>query len=121
MNITPERILELAEWAEDTASYFDTTDEHGYIICEAEEEKQIYLQISACLKSYAEILPKWQALLNAEPVAYGLTNTAITGNPHALMVLAIEIPPNGQYGGALWHPLIIKPAPEDCKVRPEAL
>lgn len=49
------------------------------------------------------------AIKEEKPVAYGMPNTAITGMPHALMQVAIDVPSNDQYGGALWLPLIRKP------------
>lgn len=104
---TPERALELAENLEAKYRVADSLIHR----CKSGLELDDLIgpvahnpEIAAILRHYAEIM-------QADPVAYGLTNTAITGNPHALMVLAIEIPPNDQYGGALWHPLIIKPAP----------
>ena len=42
---------------------------------------------------------------SAEPVAYGLPNTMITGKPHMLMQVELEIPSDDEYGGALWQPL----------------
>jgi hypothetical protein len=44
-----------------------------------------------------------------EAVAYGLPNTAITGNKQALMQVRLDIPSNDQYGGALWVPLFLAP------------
>lgn len=40
-----------------------------------------------------------------KPVAWGLPNSAITGK-QALMSVALEVPSDDQYGGALWVPLV---------------
>lgn len=41
-----------------------------------------------------------------KPVAFGVLNTALTGSPHRLMMVRIDIPSDDQYGGALWMPLV---------------
>ena len=57
----------------------------------------------------------WQAAIaadraaRAEPVAWGMPNTAITGHRNALMMVRLEIPSGDQYGGALLVPLYAAP------------
>lgn len=41
-----------------------------------------------------------------KPVAFGVLNTALTGSPHRLMMVRIDIPSDDQHGGALWMPLV---------------
>ncbi len=45
----------------------------------------------------------------AEPVAWGMPNSAITGS-NRWMMLRERVPENDQYGGALWAPLYAAPA-----------
>lgn len=54
-------------------------------------------------------LRELRAIKEAKPVAYAMPNSAITGAPHALMLVSLDVPSNDQYGGALWVPLIRKP------------
>ena len=55
----------------------------------------------------------------AQPVAWGLPNTAITGVRHPLMMVRLDIPSDDQYGGAMWIPLYV--LPPDAARRIEAL
>ena len=43
-----------------------------------------------------------------EPVAYGLPNTSISMAKHSLMQVALDVPTDDQYAGALWLPLVFK-------------
>jgi len=50
-----------------------------------------------------------------QPVAWGLPNSAITGQKNALMQVELEVPSNDQYGGAMWIPLYAAPAAQEQK------
>jgi hypothetical protein len=88
MNITPTRALELAERS---LNFFDNL---------GMSEK---LEISACLKSYAEIAPRWQAALDAEPVVY------VKLNEDGAVIAGIKVRMAGYQDD--FQPAIIKPAP----------
>jgi hypothetical protein len=53
----------------------------------------------------------------AEPVAWGYPNTAITGRNQALMIVNLEIPSNDQYP-QLWVPLYLSPPRPEPEVEP---
>lgn len=109
MNITPDtepngsehkaeglaqRALELAEWAEASCGYTHNI-----------KDIKRLMEVSAFLKSYAEIAPKWQAVLDSEAVAYA--------THHDEPMLFPSIGEAGEYC-EYWEspiPLIIKPAP----------
>lgn len=58
-------------------------------------------------RSCAALLQAHRDAIAAGPVAYGFGNTAITGKPHRLMMVRLDIPSDDQYGGALWEPLYV--------------
>lgn len=70
MNVTPERSLELAD------EYDRQAERHILIATDPfadagwqQEQAGECLEKAAILRHYAEIAPKWQAVLDAEPVA----------------------------------------------------
>lgn len=77
MGITPERALELAdeyaglvkERRRLSKRYADLAE--PVIALSIEVEAADLEEKAAIFRHYAEILPKWQAVLDAEPVAYG--------------------------------------------------
>lgn len=68
--------------------------------------------VSSTKQYFTHTQPKQQLeLVEKEPVAYGLPNTAITGKQY-LMDVKIDIPSDDQYGGAFWVPLYTHPQPK---------
>lgn len=72
---TPERALELAK-------EFEIPEDERDLYCEDEAKK--VEDCAAILRHYAEILPKWQAVLDAEPVAYFNTKWKMAAEADAL-------------------------------------
>lgn len=76
--------------------------------------------IGGCTEYYKAALEAAPEV-KAEPVAFGLPNPSITDKNKLLMV-AIDIPSDDQYGGALWLPLYLHPpAQSDLVERIRAL
>lgn len=53
----------------------------------------------------------------AEPVAWGLGNTAITGS-NRWMMLREQVPADDQYGGAMWTPLYTRSQARELEQEP---
>lgn len=97
MNITPERALELADTLEIEA---DCIAVAAHLTDTDPQEVTEKRDAAAILRHYAEILPKWQAVLDAEPVAW--RNPESTSEDYAFSFW-----PSPSYCVSL----IIKPAP----------
>lgn len=74
MNITPERALEFAKLLEANEVVFND-GQYDYYLTDLFPEA---FDVAAILRHYAEIAPKWQAVLNAEPVARVVKWNAVT-------------------------------------------
>jgi len=109
MNITPERAIDLAE-------EIDSALKAGEFIGEGLAEAADCLAI---LRHYAEIAPKWQAVLDAEPVAARI----FSGESHHFddvfdlnahedpAALLTDLEEYAKRRGFCCDKLIIKPAP----------
>lgn len=102
MTPTPERALELAD------EYDRQADRHILIAADPfadaewqQEQADECLEKATILRHYAEILPKWQAVLDAEPV--GSVVKFLETRAFAEHDKFQQLPPGTQ--------LIIKPAP----------
>lgn len=76
--------------------------DHSATVPATLDEQAVYARIAA--QYFADTAPAEVPM--PKPVAFGVLNTALTGSPHRLMMVRIDIPSDDQYGGALWMPLV---------------
>jgi len=76
------------------------------LLREAAEALQHAANLQA-MSEFAEVVTAGH-LSDAEPVAWGFPNSAITGGSRWLM-LREQVPADDQYGGAMWVPLYAEP------------
>jgi hypothetical protein len=88
MNITPTRALELANIVEEWADA---------------QTDGLEFEVSAFLRAYAEIAPRWQAVLDAEPVVY------VKLNEDGAVIAGVKVRVAGYQDD--FQPAIIKPTP----------
>lgn len=100
MTPAPERALELADYLEHKLD----NDQDALVKFAAMSTKEVKAEIAAILRRYAEIAPKWQAVLDAKPVAIIHDGTYTHEGEWASQVVRITMNPLAAY-----EELIIKP------------